>query len=103
MSIAIRKILDDNALLEKVTKRAFDVIDTDKSGKIEKGELKKILEQISSDFMAEPPNEDEIKKIMGNYDEDNSGTIELNEFQKFIRDILEAMINEKENKIIENN
>ena len=91
MSIAIKKILKDEALLEEVTKRAFDVVDTDKSGKIELKELKQILIQISLDFMTEPPNDDDIEQIMNKLDEDKNGTIELKEFQVLIKSILEAM------------
>ena len=94
MSKAINKILQDEALLEEVTKRAFDIVDTDKSGKIERKELKEILNQISMDFRTEPPDDEDINKIMGELDKDNSGTIELNEFQKLIKEILCAMVKE---------
>ena len=92
MSIAIKKILDNKEILEEVTKRAFDVVDTDKSGKIELKELKEILIQISLDFMIEPPNDEDIGKIMAVLDTDKSGTIELEEFQVLIHDILKAML-----------
>ena len=94
MSKAINKILQDEALLEEVTKRAFDIVDTDKSGKIDRKELKEILNQISMDFRTEPPDDEDINKIMGELDKDNSGTIELNEFQKLIKEILCAMVKE---------
>ena len=94
MSKAINKILQDEALLEEVTKRAFDIVDTDKSGKIDRKELKEILKQISMDFRTEPPDDEDINKIMGELDKDNSGTIELNEFQKLIKEILCAMVKE---------
>ena len=94
MSIAINKILNNNALLEEVTKRAFDSVDTDKSGKIEIKELKEILLQISSDFGTEQPNDEDIWKIMEILDTDKSGTIELGEFQVLIKDILKSMANQ---------
>ena len=94
MSIAINKILNNNALLEEVTKRAFDSVDTDKSGKIEIKELKEILLQISSDFGTEQPNDEDIGKIMEILDTDKSGTIELGEFQVLIKDILKSMANQ---------
>ena len=40
MSLAIKKILNDDNLLSEVTKRSFDSVDTDKSGKIDLKELK---------------------------------------------------------------
>ena len=40
MSNAIRKILNEPNLLEQVTKRCFDSVDTDKSGRIETKELR---------------------------------------------------------------
>ena len=92
MSIAIKKILHDQNLLTEVTKRSFDSVDTDKSGKIDLKELKEILNQISLDFKAEPPTDEELDQVFSVLDTDKSGTIELKEFQALIKDILEAML-----------
>ena len=92
MSLAIKKILNDENLLSEVTKRSFDSVDTDKSGKIDLKELKEILYQISLDFKAEPPTDEELKKVFEILDKDKNGTIELLEFRALIKDILEAML-----------
>ena len=92
MSNAIKKILNDEKLLEQVTKRSFDSVDTDKSGKIDTKELKQILIQISMDFKAEPPTDDEVKDVLNQLDTDHSGTVELAEFQVLVKDLLKAML-----------
>ena len=92
MSNAIKKILKEPELLEQVTKRCFDSVDTDKSGKIETKELKEILIQISMDFKAEPPTDEEVKGVLDQLDTDKSGTIELKEFEVLIADLLKAML-----------
>ena len=96
MALAIKKILSNKNILEEVSKRSFDSIDTDQSGKIEIKELKKVLEQISVDFKAEPPTEDEIEEVLKQLDQDKNGTIELNEFTVLITDILKAMLKQTE-------
>ena len=92
MSNAIKKILANKNILEEVTKRSFDVVDTNHSGSIDTKELKEIINQISVDFNTEPPTDEELNKIMGQLDTDKSGTVELKEFQVLIKDILEAML-----------
>ena len=94
MSNAIRKILNNEELLEEVTKRSFDSVDTDKSGKIDLKELAVILKQIAVDFWTEAPTDEELAKVLEELDTDKSGTIELIEFKILIKNILEAMLNQ---------
>ena len=92
MSLAIKKILADKDLLQEVATRSFNSIDKDNSGKIEIKELKEVLVQISIDFGAEPPSDEEIQEVLNQLDKDKNGTIELNEFTVLITDILKAML-----------
>ena len=94
MSNAIRKILNEPNLLEQVTKRCFDSVDTNQSGRIETKELKDILIQISMDFKAEPPTDEEVKGVLDQLDTDHSGTVELKEFEVLIADLLKAMLDQ---------
>ena len=94
MSNAIRKILNEPNLLQQVTKRCFDSVDTDHSGRIETKELKDILIQISMDFKAEPPTDEEVKGVLDQLDTDHSGTVELKEFEVLIADLLKAMLDQ---------
>ena len=94
MSNAIRKILNEPNLLAQVTKRCFDSVDTNQSGRIETKELKDILIQISMDFKAEPPTDEEVKGVLDQLDTDHSGTVELKEFEVLIADLLKAMLDQ---------
>ena len=92
MSNAINKILHDDNILSEITKRSFDEVDTNHSGTIELKELTEILNQISVDFKAEPPTDEELEQVFGVLDTDKSGTIDFIEFKALIKEILEAML-----------
>ena len=92
MSIAINKILSDENLLDEVTRKCFREVDKNNSGKIDLKELKDILYQISVDFGAESPTDEEVAKVLEILDKDKNHTIELKEFQILISDVLRAML-----------
>ena len=92
MSNAIKKILNDDNILSEVTKRSFDEVDTNHSGKIDLKELTEILNQISVDFKAEPPTDEELTQVFNVLDTDKSGTIDFIEFKALIKEVLEAML-----------
>ncbi|XP_047944839.1 probable calcium-binding protein CML35 [Salvia hispanica] len=57
-------------------KQAFQMIDRDGDGKIEKGELERLLRRIG----AEPPSQEELKLMLNEVDSDGDGCISLDEF-----------------------
>ena len=88
----IRDILNDENKLNKVAKGAFDEVDTDRSGKIDKSELDKLIEIICKDMGAVPPSHEECMEVFNQLDIDKSGKIDFKEFKVFVKDILESML-----------
>ena len=87
----IREIINDPAKLREVTKAAFDQVDTDNSGKIDKNELKRGLTLVAGEAGFPAPTDAAIDAAMNALDTDRSGTIELAEFEVLIRELLEAL------------
>ena len=92
MSAAIKEILNNETKLNEVCRVAFDSVDTDHSGEIDKNELNVVMKQISNDMGAEPPSEGDVNEVFDHLDTDHSGKIDFNEFKVLIKDVLNAMI-----------
>ena len=88
----IREILNDESKLNQVTKAAFDEVDTDRSGKIDKSELDKVIEIVCKDMGAVPPSHEECMEVFNHLDTDESGKIDFNEFKILIKDVLNSML-----------
>jgi Ca2+-binding EF-hand superfamily protein len=89
----IRDILNDENKLNQVVRAAFDQVDTDRSGKIDKDELDKVIEIVCQDMGAQPPTHEETMEVFNHLDTDKSGKIEFNEFKTLIKDVLKSMLN----------
>ena len=81
-----------NIKKSNINYKKINLVDKNNSGKIDLKELKDILYQISVDFGAESPTDEEVAKVLEILDKDKNGTIELREFQILISDILRAML-----------
>jgi Ca2+-binding EF-hand superfamily protein len=88
----IRAILNDENKLNQVVRAAFDQVDTDRSGKIDKDELDKVIEIVCQDMGANPPSHEECMEVFNHLDTDKSGKIEFNEFKTLIKDVLKSML-----------
>ena len=59
-------------------KRAFEIFDKDKSGKISAQELDKLILELSNN----DPTDEELQQLMKEFDSDGDGNVE---FQEFVR------------------
>ena len=89
---AVRAILKDENKLNQVVKAAFDQVDTDGSGKIDKSELDTVMKIVCKDMGAEPPSHEEVMEVFNHLDTDKSGKIEFKEFKVLIKDVLNSMV-----------
>ena len=87
----IQEILADREKVMEVTKAVFDEVDTDKSGAIDKNELKEALYKVARDAEMPPPSQSEVDGILKALDTDQNGTISLSEFQVLIYEVLVAL------------
>ena len=82
------KVLSDPATVEKVTEKAFADIDTDKSGFIERCELKPLLNKISKQLNLPFPEEKDIDEGLKQLDLNKDGKLQFSEFLPFYEQIM---------------
>ena len=98
---AIKEILSDNNEFNNLTKLAFDKVDTDRSGTIDKTELIEIMKRVSEDMGVNPEDEEALEEQFKMVDRDNSGYIDFGEFSALMQKLLLRLVTileEKEDK-----
>ncbi len=96
MTKRIKDILNEKEIFLKISKAAFDYVDTDGSGEIDSDELGKVMIKISNQMGTIPPSKKDIKEMFDNIDTDHSGEIDFEEFQNLIKNILTSMMLDEE-------
>ena len=99
---AIKEILADDEAINRITKLAFDKIDVDGSGRLDKKELETIMLRISADMGVEPPKPQDIEEVFKGIDKDDDGFIDYAEFSLLIKNILLSLIKNEEGEENEN-
>ena len=96
MSKIAKDVLNKKDIFLKISKAAFDDVDTDGSGEIDCGELGKVMIKIAKEMGTIPPSKEDIKEMFDGIDTDHSGEIDFKEFQNLIKNILTSMILDEE-------
>ena len=91
MADQIQAILNDEEKFTEVCRAAFDEVDTDKSGEIERAEFAVALENLAKDLDMEAPTEERIDEVLATLDTDKSGALSFAEFKEFVRQILSTL------------
>lgn len=91
MSI-ILEILSDDEKLTRLSKLMFNAVDEDKSGQIDRNELRSALLKLDGE---ESDNDliSKIDQVLDILDSDGSGVVEFYEFKELVRQLLEAFNN----------
>ena len=87
----IQSVLNDDRQLQEIAKAAFEEIDTDGSGCIDRTELQEMMTTVSEDLNMPPPTELDIIDVLSEIDNSGDGMISLKEFKKLIREVLENL------------
>ncbi|MCQ2816078.1 MAG: EF-hand domain-containing protein [archaeon] len=83
---SLKAIADDEPKFNGYMDNAFDKFDKDKSGFIEKAELKDLVNDIVQKFKKDTDlSEDQLKKVFELMDDDKDGKISKEEFRKTSR------------------
>uniref|UniRef100_A0A7S3N8D9 EF-hand domain-containing protein n=1 Tax=Euplotes harpa TaxID=151035 RepID=A0A7S3N8D9_9SPIT len=96
MADQIQEILDDENKLKEVTTEAFNAVDTDGSGSLDKSEVGKCLQELAS-IISDPehplpePTQDDIDQAFSKLDTSGDGKISVDEFSIFVKILLTAI------------
>lgn len=88
---AIEAILNDRVKLREVTLGVFNQVDTDGSGNIERGELKRAMALVADEAGLPSPSDEQVDAAMNALDTDKSGNLDVGEFQILIEEILKTL------------
>jgi calmodulin len=88
----IQSMLDDDAKLTEVATGAFQAVDTDGSGQVDKNELKNAMTAIANDTGMDPPSDEMVQGALDALDTSGDGKVSLDEFKVLIKQVLEALV-----------
>lgn len=92
MAEEIVRILNDPELLQEVTEQVFVVIDKNRSGGLDKLELKLALQKVSGNLGLPDPSDEDVEDAMAKLDTDRNGALDIEEFQKLIEGLLRSLL-----------
>jgi Ca2+-binding EF-hand superfamily protein len=81
--MSIKDILNDKDKLYKLAKAAFDAVDTDKSGYLERNELEAVMSSVSSEFDFDQPSKEDVDEILKEVDNNGDGNFSFLDSQNF--------------------
>ncbi len=94
----LRYILKDQNRIKDVSDCAFNAVDVDNRGYLEKEELHAIMECVAKDMNIDEPSDTDVDAILGELDTDNDARISREEFVRLIEQVLRKM-EENESRI----
>lgn len=71
--MSIKDLLKDSDKIDKISKLAFDVVDTDQSGYIDRNELENIMGSIAVEMDFDGVNKEDVEEIIKELDIDEDG------------------------------
>ncbi|CAD8046277.1 unnamed protein product [Paramecium sonneborni] len=89
--MSFREILNDTQRIKKITKIAFNALDEDDSGFLERKELITILNNCADILKIDRPSSEEMDEILKEFDDNGDGRVSENEFLKLIEQVLGIM------------
>ena len=75
-------------MLAMMVEKQFKAADTNKNGKIEKEELKAVLDKNCKELGVDPPTDEELNQKMKELDYDGNGTLDMNEYSILVKEIV---------------
>ena len=94
MKKQILVLINDEKVFNQIAEEAFNTVDTDRSGLIDKDEFKKCVFQVAKGFGLEHPDQSHVDEIYSKLDSDGNGSIDLDEFKKYVKEIILKILEE---------
>lgn len=89
--------LKDPETVKAAVNEIFAKVDTDKSGKIDRKELKAGLKGLSKDIGIPEPNDKDVDETLRALDSNNDNQIDKNEMAELVKALFQIMIEEIQN------
>ena len=89
--VKISEVLEDPEQIKKMTKAAFEELDTDNSGFIDEDELGILMKKVAKDCNVDAPSKEDIAKALTLVDVNKDGKISLDEFKVLVIEMLNAL------------
>ena len=89
-------ILTDVDTISLVSDAAFDAVDVDGSGFLEREDLSTVMKNVALDMKVKPPTEAEVEALLKELDEDFDDKVSKAEFVKLIEMVLRKMLESEE-------
>ena len=77
-----------DAEIGEIVKKAFEIYDVDKSGTLERDEVKKLLNDACGELGADAITDDQLDAVISTVDDNNDGKISYDELFQIIAPIL---------------
>lgn len=88
----VKKKVMDESVFGPLVDDTFTNADTDKSGFIERGELKSVLNEISEALGIPSPTDAEIDVELKRLDTNNDGKVSKQEFRTLVKDLVMIIV-----------
>lgn len=92
----LRYILSDPKKIRFISDAAFDSVDHDKTGFLNKEDLANILKNVSVDMKIRTPSDQDIDAIMRELSMNSDKRVSKDEFVKLIEEVLRKMLESEE-------
>lgn len=91
MSNELKEILKDEFKVKLVAQKAFDIVDTDKSGFIDLDELEELMKGMALQLGIPAPSNQDIQNAFKEIDTDKNNKIGLEEFTNLVREVIRLL------------
>ena len=78
--------------MNQMIRKAFDLYDADKSGVLDKNEIRTLLNDLMAELGAPSINDTTLDQIIALVDENNDGAFDFKEFYKIISPVLTSAL-----------
>ena len=92
MAEAYKAILENEEQLNNIAREAFNNVNTNQNGKIDKSQLESMMNQVYSDIFHELPSKSKVDDVFDYLDSKQKGYISFEDFKVLVKDVIKSMI-----------
>jgi len=97
--MSLKEILVDKKKLDYLCKAAFDVVDTDKSGFLDRSELEAVMHSVGEELGLQKNSKEGVEGILKDLDKQDLGKVGLADFRLVVEAILKEIVQEEETQV----